>query len=448
MAFVAETNNTGGDNLATVLVPSGSTAAGDLLVITLTLIADESTGAGITAGVTQVTESDVATAGGGRMEIFKGFVTTGGALDPGDTISIPLSSNTPWTIVCESYTDEDILAFFTDYPASNAVSTVTTPNGTAPSPCIAKHIYGVISNVSMTSAITWTPHASTTERADVACLAAVGGGTRQSLAMTADETIAATGAVSGRLATPSADVRGQSVLLLIGSASALPVADAGPNQTVAQGATVNLDGTASNGAGAPFTYQWTQISGTTVSLSDDTAENPSFTAPSSGSSLVFQLVVTDTADGVSPPDTVTITVLAADNTARPVTDQTVTGWSREPAAAATVAGTIGDSTDATYAYYEDPAGNVVLEVGLSGLIPPGGGQPVTVWFRPSMFEATSGSVVMSLKQGASTTIATFAAAEWATPDAVQLFSYELTSGQVSAITDWNDLRLHWEGTVT
>lgn len=446
MSFVDEAVNTGGNNAATVVIPAGA-SAGDLLIVVISLQADEVTAA--TTGLTLVTESDVSTASAGRMEIYKGVVTSGGALDASDTITLNLSSNSPWAISCEVYTDDDILGSpATSYLNSGSVASVTSPGISAPGPCIAKHIYGVLSQASATSAITWTPHANTTERVDVSCTAASGGGTRQGLHMTADETVSAAGAVPGRLATPSANVQGQAVTLLIGSASALPLADAGSDQTVNQGATVNLDGTASNGGGAPFTYQWTQTAGPAVSLSSATAENPSFTAPATGATLVFQLVVTDTTSASSLPDTVTITVLAADNTARPVTDQTVTGWLKEPSSAATVAGTIGDNTDATYAYYPSPGGTVALEVGLSGLVPPGAGQPVTVWFRPSMFEATSGSVVMSLKQGASTVIATFAAAEWSTADAVQLFQYELTSGQVAAITDWNALRLRWEGTVT
>lgn len=61
----------------------------------------------------------------------------------------------------------------------------------------------------------------------------------------------------------------------------LPIADAGPDQTVDSGATVHLDGSGSsvNGRSPIASYQWTQTSGPTVTLDDPTSANSSFTAP-------------------------------------------------------------------------------------------------------------------------------------------------------------------------
>ena len=77
-----------------------------------------------------------------------------------------------------------------------------------------------------------------------------------------------------------------------------PIADAGSDQTVNEGVTVTLD--ASNSMDLDdgiASYQWTQLGNNTqVTLSSDTAEQPSFTAPNvgiSGESLTFQLTVTD-----------------------------------------------------------------------------------------------------------------------------------------------------------
>jgi Immunoglobulin I-set domain len=83
-----------------------------------------------------------------------------------------------------------------------------------------------------------------------------------------------------------------------------PVAEAGADQSVAEGAPmVTLDGAASfdidNDA---FTRSWTQVSGPIVTLSDPTASQPTFTAPvinGSGApgvvaTLVFKLTVDDT----------------------------------------------------------------------------------------------------------------------------------------------------------
>ena len=88
-----------------------------------------------------------------------------------------------------------------------------------------------------------------------------------------------------------------------------PVADAGPNQNVATGATVTLDGSGSHDAnGDPITYSWTMISrpaGSFATLFSPLVVKPTFTADVSGS-YVFTLVVTDNGSAVSVPSTVTI----------------------------------------------------------------------------------------------------------------------------------------------
>jgi hypothetical protein len=85
-------------------------------------------------------------------------------------------------------------------------------------------------------------------------------------------------------------------------------ADAGPDQTVEQGVTVQLD--ANGSAGNIDSYQWTAPDG--VTLSDSTSPTPTFTAPNAEGNLTFTLKVSGV-DG-SPPapamdeDTVTIHV--------------------------------------------------------------------------------------------------------------------------------------------
>jgi hypothetical protein len=90
-----------------------------------------------------------------------------------------------------------------------------------------------------------------------------------------------------------------------------PTADAGDSQTVNEGSLVTLDGTGSSDPdNDPLTFAWTQITGSSVTLSNSSAANPSFTAPSvgaGGETLKFQLIVNDGAlDSV--PDVVNITV--------------------------------------------------------------------------------------------------------------------------------------------
>jgi uncharacterized repeat protein (TIGR01451 family) len=99
-----------------------------------------------------------------------------------------------------------------------------------------------------------------------------------------------------------------------------PIADAGDDQSVTTSATVTLDGSGSTDPDGhtPLTYGWAQTGGTTVGLSDATAESPAFTAPSATSLLTFTLTVTDAlglADAT--PDEVAVNVVSG-GTSTPV----------------------------------------------------------------------------------------------------------------------------------
>ena len=98
-----------------------------------------------------------------------------------------------------------------------------------------------------------------------------------------------------------------------------PGADAGPVQDVTEGDEVTLDGSGSSpAAGGTLTYAWVQTAGTDVTLSDDAAVSPTFTAPTvdADETLIFELTVTESGSTLSDSDTVEITV---SNSATPPT---------------------------------------------------------------------------------------------------------------------------------
>ncbi|NVK23373.1 MAG: DUF1566 domain-containing protein [Gammaproteobacteria bacterium] len=90
-----------------------------------------------------------------------------------------------------------------------------------------------------------------------------------------------------------------------------PTADAGVNQAVAAGSTVTLDGTGSSDAESTnLNFNWTQTSGSIVTLSLSDQAVVTFVAPNSSETLSFELTVTDE-EGSSSDDTVNVIVKAA-----------------------------------------------------------------------------------------------------------------------------------------
>ena len=93
-----------------------------------------------------------------------------------------------------------------------------------------------------------------------------------------------------------------------------PVVDAGPDQTVASGSAVTLDGSGSAPAKTQgVVYSWGRPAEfSQVALSNSLAVQPTFTAPTGPAEITFTLtvIIVSGSSSVSASDTVTITVLA------------------------------------------------------------------------------------------------------------------------------------------
>ena len=100
------------------------------------------------------------------------------------------------------------------------------------------------------------------------------------------------------------------VQISVTTTNQIPIADAGPDQIdLPAGQPVQLDGTGSfDPDGSPVTYDWQQISGASVLLSDNTAAQPNFT-PTVIDVYLFELTVFDGLE-FSAPDTVSLTVIS------------------------------------------------------------------------------------------------------------------------------------------
>tara|TARA_B100000953_G_scaffold123351_1_gene101681 strand:- start:205 stop:2562 length:2358 start_codon:yes stop_codon:yes gene_type:complete len=92
-----------------------------------------------------------------------------------------------------------------------------------------------------------------------------------------------------------------------------PVANAGPDQSVAASTQFTLDGTGSQDIdGTIVEWRWTQTTGDTVTLDLEDPARPTATSPSKTTAqrLTFQLVTVDDEDAVSSPSLVNIDVAA------------------------------------------------------------------------------------------------------------------------------------------
>jgi VCBS repeat-containing protein len=140
------------------------------------------------------------------------------------------------------------------------------------------------------------------------------------------------------------------VTITVNNVNQAPAANAGANQSVNEGAAVTLNGSGTDPDGTIASYSWTQTAGAAVTLSSATAAQPTFTAPSvgpAGTTLIFQLVVTDDLGLASAPSTTSVTV---NNVNQAPAANAGANQSVNEGAAVTLNGS-GTDTDGTIASY-------------------------------------------------------------------------------------------------
>jgi uncharacterized repeat protein (TIGR01451 family) len=183
-----------------------------------------------------------------------------------------------------------------------------------------------------------------------------------------------------------------------------PLARVGPPQYVAPGASVTLTDQGSyDPDGDVLAYQWSQLSGSTVSLSGANQPKATFVAPNTLGNLVFNLSVVDPG-GQSDSETVSITVtdqpILSITKTGPATVQadeliiyllTVTNRGISPAANVVVTDTV--PSGATYISGGTLAGNIVSWT-IDELAPNGGSAQVS-------FAVTAAGTVVNKVYGAS-----------------------------------------------
>ena len=106
------------------------------------------------------------------------------------------------------------------------------------------------------------------------------------------------------------------------ASNSAPSVSAGEDQTVNQGATVDLVGVASDSDGSISSWLWKQTSGShSVTIKNSTTSNAYFSAPTvdTETTLVFELEVKDN-NGASVSDSMRVTVLGSGDSVNPLPD--------------------------------------------------------------------------------------------------------------------------------
>lgn len=213
-----------------------------------------------------------------------------------------------------------------------------------------------------------------------------------------------------------------------------PTVSAGPDQTVAVGATVNLASSASDADGSIESRQWsvTASPGAAPTITSSTSANASFVASTAGV-YVLRMTVTDN-DGASAYDETTVYVPAA--TVRPYAVTGSTQWTNV-GGAASIPAALADESAATYAQSLD-VGTSSVTVRLAPMTP---GSRLDLDISGYLSEAGPGTATVDLLEGSTVR------ASWTVPVTTSddLYALSTTPQQTQSIASWNalDVRVTW-----
>ncbi|ALO33366.1 hypothetical protein CMT41_00555 [Colwellia sp. MT41] len=124
-----------------------------------------------------------------------------------------------------------------------------------------------------------------------------------------DSVTGCVGSLDGDVYTTAAVTADCSVEVSFSYVNQAPMVNAGEDQAVEETATVTLQGSATDNDGSIASYQWAQVSGTSVVLNSPSHSAASFTIPTilKSETLIFSLTVTDNS-GLQATDEISINV--------------------------------------------------------------------------------------------------------------------------------------------
>ena len=171
--------------------------------------------------------------------------------------------------------------------------------------------------------------------------------------------------------------------------NAPPTVEAGPNQTVREGATVTLSGNATDADGDHLTYVWTHDSDLPVVLANDASPFTTFEAPAvdQDATIMFTLSADD---GANPPVTDRVEVTVTDNA--PPTVEAGPNQTVREGATVTLSGnaTDADGDHLTYVWTHDSDLPVVLANDAS---------PFTTFEAPAVDRDTAVTFTLTVSDG-------------------------------------------------